>query len=265
MNFIGDAIRWILDRAHYGGANGIEVRLGEHLLISFFVVLVAAAVAIPLGFVIGHTGRGKSTAVLVTGGIRALPTLGLLSIIALSLGIGLTAPFIALVVLAVPSILAGAYAGFEAVDRRTVDAARAVGMTEAQIIRRVEIPLGLPLLIGGLRASSLQVIATATLADYVGGGGLGHYLFVGLQTRDYPQMLAGSLLVVILAVISEVVFAILQRIVVPAGVRAGQATGLVRRTLGGVRGNRHTRTRESSQQSERYRTHAQSKIQLHQR
>lgn len=220
MNYIAEAIQWILNPAHFGGPNGIETRIAEHLLISFFVTLIAAGIAIPLGFVIGHTGRGKSAAVLLTGGIRALPTLGLLSLVALSLGIGLTAPFIALVVLAVPSILAGAYAGFEAIDRRTIDAARAVGMTEAQIIRRVELPLGLPLLIGGLRASSLQVIATATLADYVGGGGLGHYLFTGLQTRDYPQMLAGSLLVILLAVISEVAFAILQRIVLPAGVRS---------------------------------------------
>ena len=231
MNFIGDAIRWILDPDHFPGTNGIATRMTEHLLISFFVVLIASGIAIPLGYVIGHTGRGKAIAVLATGGIRALPTLGLLSIIALSIGIGLTAPFIALVVLAIPSILAGAYSGFEAIDRRTIDAARAVGMTEAQIVRRVELPLGLPLLIGGLRASSLQVIATATLADYLGGGGLGHYIFAGQQTQDYPQMLGGSLLVILLSVISEVIFGILQRRVVPAGVRS--PSGAARRTGAG--------------------------------
>jgi osmoprotectant transport system permease protein len=143
-------------------------------------------------------------------------------LIALTVGIGLEAPVIALVILAIPSILAGAYAGLDAVDRQTVDAARAVGMTGWQILWNVEIPLGLPLLMGGLRAASLQVIATATLADYVGAGGLGHFLFLGLQTQDYPQMLAGSIAVVILAFLSELIFGLLARAVVPRGVRIGQ-------------------------------------------
>ncbi|MCU1525599.1 MAG: hypothetical protein JWO18_2493 [Microbacteriaceae bacterium] len=222
MNLLLEGFRWILDPAHYGGANGIDTRLVEHLAISGFILVVAAVIAIPIGFLIGHTGRGRTFAVGLSGGVRALPTLGFIAILALSIGIGLEAPIIALVVLAIPSILAGAYSGFEAVDRRTIDAARAVGMTELQIVRRVEIPLGLPLLIGGLRSASLQVIATATLADYVGGGGLGHFIFLGLQTNDYPQMLAGSILVVALALLSEGVFSIIQRLVVPAGVSAGR-------------------------------------------
>jgi osmoprotectant transport system permease protein len=222
VNLLLEGFRWILDPAHYGGANGIDTRLVEHLAISGFILVVAAVIAIPIGFLIGHTGRGRTFAVGISGGVRALPTLGFIAILALSIGIGLEAPIIALVVLAIPSILAGAYSGFEAVDRRTIDAARAVGMTELQIVRRVEIPLGLPLLIGGLRSASLQVIATATLADYVGGGGLGHFIFLGLQTNDYPQMLAGSILVVALALLSEGVFSIIQRLVVPAGVSAGR-------------------------------------------
>jgi osmoprotectant transport system permease protein len=222
MNLLLEGFRWILDPAHYGGSNGIDTRLVEHLAISGFILVVAAVIAIPIGFLIGHTGRGRTFAVGLSGGVRALPTLGFIAILALSIGIGLEAPIIALVVLAIPSILAGAYSGFEAVDRRTIDAARAVGMTELQIVRRVEIPLGLPLLIGGLRSASLQIIATATLADYVGGGGLGHFIFLGLQTNDYPQMLAGSILVVVLALLSEGVFSIIQRLVVPAGVSAGR-------------------------------------------
>jgi len=134
------------------------------------------------------------------------------------------APIIALVVLAVPPILAGAYSGFEAIDRRTIDSARAVGMTEGQIVRKVEVPLGLPLLIGGLRSATLQVIATATLADYVGAGGLGRFIFVGLKSNDYSQMLAGSLLVIALALLSEGIFAVLQKLVVPRGVVANQNT-----------------------------------------
>lgn len=234
MNFFGEAIRWIFDPSHYGAYDGIDTRSLQHLLISVGVVVVAAVIAIPLGYLVGHTGRGRSLAVAASGGIRALPTLGLLIIIALGVGIGLEAPFIALVVLAIPSILAGAYSGFEAVDRRTVDAARAVGMTEWQIIGRVEVPLGLPLLIGGLRLAMLQVIATATLADYVGGGGLGLFLFRGLKTNDYPQMLAGSIIVIVLAILSEVVFSTLQRLVVPAGVVAGQ-TQYVRVKSSGLR------------------------------
>jgi osmoprotectant transport system permease protein len=222
MNLFIQGILWVLDPAHYGGGEGIDTRIGQHLLISFGVLVVASIIAIPLGYVIGHTGRGRSLAIGASGAIRALPTLGLLIIIALVVNVGLLAPFIALVVLAIPSILAGAYSGFEAVDRRGIDAARAVGMTELQIVGRVEVPLGLPLLIGGLRTASLQVIATATLADYVGGGGLGHFIFLGLKTNDYPQMLAGSIVVILLAILSEVLFSIIQRLVVPHGVTAGQ-------------------------------------------
>ncbi len=224
MNLFGDAIRWILDPANYGGMNGIEARLLEHVWISLGAVAIAAIIAVPVGFLIGHTGRGKNFAVLLSGGVRALPTLGLITIVALSVGVGLTAPFLAFVVLAIPSILAAAYSGFEAVDRRTIDAARAVGMTEWQIMSRVELPLGLPLLTGGFRLATLQVIATAVLADYVGGGGLGRFIFTGLTTNDYAQMLAGSILVVLLAIASEGLFSLLQRLVVPAGVRAGQRT-----------------------------------------
>jgi osmoprotectant transport system permease protein len=222
VNYFIETLHWIFDPSHYGAYDGIDTRTLQHVLISLGVVAVAAVIAVPLGYLVGHTGRGRSLAVALSGGIRALPTLGLLIIIALGVGIGLEAPFIALVVLAIPSILAGAYSGFEAIDRSTVDAARAVGMTEWQIIGRVEVPLGLPLLIGGLRLAMLQVIATATLADYVGGGGLGLFLFRGLKTNDYPQMLAGSIIVIALAIFSEAAFSIIQRLVVPAGVVAGQ-------------------------------------------
>lgn len=232
MNYLVGAVRWIFDPAHYGGGSGVDTRTMQHLLISFGVLAVASVIAIPLGYLVGHTGRGRSAVVALSGGIRALPTLGLLIIIALSVGIGLEAPFIALVVLAVPSVLAGAYSGFEAIDRRTIDAARAVGMTEWQIVTRVEMPLGLPLLIGGMRLAALQIIATATLADYVGGGGLGRFLFRGLKTNDYPQMLAGSLIVIALAIASEIVFSILQRVVVPRGVVLGQSQNVRTKSSG---------------------------------
>lgn len=223
MNLFADAIAWILDPSHWGGSDGIDTRIIEHIAISLLVVGIATVIAVPIGYAIGHTGKGRGIIVALAGAVRALPTLGLLILLALNLGVGLQAPIFAFVVLAVPSILAGAYAGFDAVDRRIIDAARAVGMTEMQIVFKVEIPLGLPLLMGGVRSAVLQVIATATLADYVGGGGLGSFIFLGLQTGDYSQMLAGSIVVVLLAIIFEIIFSLLQRLVVPAGVAATQS------------------------------------------
>jgi osmoprotectant transport system permease protein len=177
--------------------------------------VIAAAIAVPLGLWIGHTGRLRGLAVAVTGALRALPTLGLLTLMVLWRGIGLTPPTIALVVLAIPPLLAGAYAGLESVDRATVDAARAIGMTEWQVLGRVEIPLAMPLIVGGIRSAVLQVVATATIAAYIGLGGLGRYLIDGLAVRDYPQMLAGSLVVVVLALVLDGCFVLLQRVLSP--------------------------------------------------
>jgi osmoprotectant transport system permease protein len=205
------AFRWLGQSSRYDGPNGIDNRTLQHLGISVYVLIIAALIAIPIGLAIGHTGRGGRI-VAFAGGVRALPTLGLITLVALNVGIGLRAPVVALVVLAVPSILAGAYAGVQSIDRRTIDAARAIGMSEWQILRKVELPLGRTLLIGGLRSASLQVIATATLADYVGGGGLGRFIFLGLKTNDYPQMLAGSILVIGLAIVSETAFTVLLRV-----------------------------------------------------
>lgn len=211
MNLLSEAIEWLSDPANQSGPDGIWARLLEHLWYTALIVAIAALIAIPLGYLVAHTGRGRGLVVVTSGAARALPTLGVITLIALWLGVGLLAPLIALVVLAIPSVLAGAYAGVEAVDRRTVDAARALGMSEWQILRQVEIPLGLPLLIGGLRAATLQVVATATLAAYVGAGGLGRFLFLGLKTQDYPMMLAASLLVVALALVLDVIFELLER------------------------------------------------------
>ena len=219
-----DALNWILDSNNYVGSGAIPTRLLQHVVFTFVTLLIASAIAVPLGFLIGHTGRGRGLAVAVSGGLRALPTLGLLTLVALWVGIGLDAPYVALTVLAIPPVLAGAYTGFEAIDRVTIDAARAVGMSEWQIVRKVEIPLGLPLLMGGFRSATLQVVATATLAAFVADFGLGRYLFTGLKTRDYAEMLGGSLLVILLALVLEGIFSVIQRVVVPPGVTAGRPT-----------------------------------------
>ena len=206
MNYFVEAFAWIADPAHQSGPGGIVTRMGEHLAYTVVAVAIAALLAVPIGYLVGHTGRGRGFVVTTSGAARALPTLGVLTLVGLVLGIGLAAPMVALVLLAFPSVLAGAYAGVEAIDRTTVDAARAVGMSEWQVLTRVEMPLGLPLLLGGIRSAVLQVVATATLAAYVGAGGLGRFLFLGLKTQDYAQMLAASLLVVLLAVLMDVAF-----------------------------------------------------------
>lgn len=230
MNVLLEAFAWIADPAHWTGDGGIARRTSEHLGVSALVVGIAAVVAVPIGVLVGHARRGRGLVVVLSGGARALPTLGLLTMLGLALGIGLEAPVIALVVLAVPSVLAGAYAGVESVSPMAVDAARGIGMTHWQVIRQVELPLGLPLVVGGLRAATLQVVATATLAAYIADAGLGRYLFEGLKTRDYPQMVAGSLLVAALALVLEGVFAVLQRLSVPRTTRPSHTTRRTRRT-----------------------------------
>ncbi len=220
MNLILDGIAWIADPSHWSGAGSIPQRIWEHLWLSAVVLVIASAIALPIGAIIGHTGRGREPAVMVSGGLRALPTLGLLTLFGIWVGIGLAAPIVALVVLAIPPLLAGAYAGFESVDRRTIDAARAMGMRRSQIIGMVELPLGLPIMVGGIRSAALQIIATATLAAYIADDGLGRFIFEGLKTRDYAEMLGGSFLVIALALVVDGGFAIAQRLVVPAGVQA---------------------------------------------
>ena len=219
MNYLESTLDYILDADHWTGAMGLGTLIAQHVGYSLLGVGVSAIIGVPLGWWVGHTGRGRGPAVAVSGAVRALPTLGLITLFGLVLGIGLRAPLLALVILALPSVLAGAYTGIEAADHMAVDGARASGMSEAQVLVRVEIPLGAPQLVGGLRSASLQVIATATLAAYTGAGGLGSLMFLGLKTQEYTMMLVASLLVVVLALFSEAVFSTVQRAVAPAGTR----------------------------------------------
>lgn len=207
-----EALDWVLTADSWTGPGGLGVRAGEHLLYSLLAVGLSALVALPAGLFIGHTGRGRGIAVVSTGVTRALPTLGVITLVALAAGIGLTAPMVAFIVLAVPSILAGAYSGVEAVDPQIVDAARAQGMSPRQVLLGVEVPLGLRLILGGVRLATLQVVATATLAAYVGAGGLGRPLFLGLRNHDYAMMLGASIVVILLAVVLDALFALGQRL-----------------------------------------------------
>lgn len=211
----GDMIAYFADPANWTGSAGILVRLQEHLWYSVLAVAIAALVAVPIGLLIGHTGRGTVIAVGAANVLRALPSLGLMTLLVLLLGLGLMPPVLALVALAVPPLLAGTYSGVANVDRATVDAARAMGMRERQIVFGVEVPVAMPLIVAGLRGAVLQVVATATIAAYVNLGGIGRYIFDGLAVYDYGRVLVGALLVTLLALLVDGVLAWLGRLVVP--------------------------------------------------
>jgi osmoprotectant transport system permease protein len=230
MNLIAQAFAWIFDSAHYkttANGTGIPDALAQHLILTGFSLFVAIIIAVPLGLYIGHSGRGRTIAIVASNVARALPTLGLLAILLVVfpavhfLPYGYAPNIIVFAVLGIPPLLAGAYAGLEAVDRQTIDAARAIGMTEWQILIRVEIPLGAGLIIGGLRSSTLQIIATVTIASAYGLVTLGTFIISGLAQADYVMMTAGAILVAALALIVDAILAIVQRFVVPRGVSRG--------------------------------------------
>jgi osmoprotectant transport system permease protein len=243
MTDILAAFGWIFDPANWAGAGGIPARTLEHILYSLLTLLLAAAIALPIGFAIGHTGRLRGFAVGVSGALRALPTLGLVIYLALiTANVSIVPPLIALTILAIPPLLAGAYSGLESVDRAPIDAARAIGMTGWQVFAKVELPLALPLVIGGIRSGALQVIATWTVAAILPVGGLGRFLIDGIAVQNYPEMLGGSIIVIALALVSDGLFAIVQRLVVPRGVVAGR----VRDSAEGGRGRSHAPAPESA-------------------
>ncbi|MDT0180107.1 ABC transporter permease subunit [Microbacterium sp. ARD31] len=221
MNLILDAFAWIFSPERLEGQYAIPTLLGQHLWYTFLPVAIAALIAIPAGWAIGHTGRGREIAVAISGAARAIPSFGLLVLLVLLLGVlrRPEAAVITFVLLAIPSLLAGAYTGLEAIDRRVIDAAKAMGMTRWQVLWRVEVPLGLPLLIGGLRSATLQVVATVTIAAYVNLGGLGFPIIQGIPLRRFDQVLGGAILVAVLALVLDALLALAQRAAVPRALR----------------------------------------------
>jgi osmoprotectant transport system permease protein len=212
-------LAWLADPAHWRGAGGVPVRVAQHLSYTALAVGIASLLALPAGLLVGHTARGGIVLVGLANAMRALPTLGLLAFVFLIAGSQVVSALAALVVLAVPPMLAGSYAGVRSVPPETRDAARGMGMTSMQRLCQVELPGAMPLLLGGVRSAVLQVVATTTVAAYVGLGGLGRLVLDGLNSADYPQMVAGALLTAVLAVALDVLLAGLARLAVPAGVR----------------------------------------------
>jgi osmoprotectant transport system permease protein len=228
---------WLKDPAHWSGDDGIPNRLVEHLWYSGLSLFLAALIAIPVGLAIGHTGRGRLLVVNLAGAARAIPSLGLLYLMVLWLfpklsgdNAFLIPSVIVLVVLAIPPVMSGAYAGVEGVDPAARDAAKGMGMTGFEVLRKVEVPCALPLVFSGLRSAALQVIATATIAAVAGLGGLGRFLIDGQKVLDYAQMASGALLVAVLALVVDLLFALVQRYAVSPGLTGRGTSG--RRTRG---------------------------------
>lgn len=190
----------LLDPATWPGPGGTLALLVEHLAYTAAAVGLAALIAIPLGILIGHTGRGSFLVAGLTDGARAIPSLGLLVLVVLLLGTGFGPVVLVLALLALPAILTATATGITGADREAVRTGRALGMTEGQLVTRLEWPLALPRVISGLRSAGLQVVATATVVAFVGGGGLGRLLISGQQAGDYPQMFAGAFLIALLAI-----------------------------------------------------------------
>ncbi|MFC7303975.1 ABC transporter permease [Streptomyces monticola] len=208
-----DLAAWLTGAEQWTGPDGIAHRLAEHLEYSLLATLVAAAIALPVGLLIGHTGKGAFVAVNLASFGRALPTVGLVVLVFLASGLSMWPVYIALVALAVPAIVTNTYAGMSAVAPEVKDAAYGQGMRGHQVLFQVELPLALPLIMTGLRLALIQVVATATIAAYVSFGGLGRYVFDGLAQRDLVQVLGGAVLVALVAVVLDLALTTVQRIV----------------------------------------------------
>lgn len=224
MELLQQVIDWFSAPEQWSGPNAIPRRLWEHVVYSVPPVVVALIPGILVGLYIGHK-RKWDFLVSVAGLARALPSFAILAImfpisLQLELGFDFWPTFMALLFLAVPPILTNTYVGIREVDRDAVEAARGMGMSESEVLRQIEIPLAAPVMIAGIRTAAVQVVATATLAALVAGGGLGRYIVDGFATSDEAQVLAGALLVAAMAIVTEVTLAWVERLVSPKTERA---------------------------------------------
>lgn len=225
MNFLSQALDFIFTAANWGGPAGLATRILEHLQYTAVALVFSALIAIPIGMLIGHTGRGTFLVVGGVNALRALPTLGVLLLGVLLWGLGLVPPTVALMLLGIPPMLAGTYSGIANVDRAVVDAARSMGMTESRVLLRVEVPNALPLILGGVRTATLQIVATATVAAYASLGGLGRYLIDGIKVRQFYLALVGALVVTALALILDAALAFAVWLSEPGADRFGAGPG----------------------------------------
>jgi len=230
VDLFGDVLSWFNDRANWRGSSGVLARLLEHVQVSLAAILVAMAVALPVAIWLGHKRRFGNLAVNISNVGRALPSFAILAVGSQLLGtrevpvIMTTTTFLALIALAIPPLVTNAYVGMAEVPAEVRDAARGMGQSDRQVLFGVELPLAVPLIMAGVRTSAVQVVATATIAAVVGGGGLGRYIIDGFAVQDNVRVVAGALLVAVLSLATEVGLSGVQRLVTPAGLRAGRRT-----------------------------------------
>ena len=228
MDTIVEAFKWLTDSSNYSGDTSIPFRIYEHLQMSAQAVMLAALLALPVGMYVGHKRRFEFVAISVGNFGRALPSFGILGFAFVFTSnwpgtLGFWATFVTLTLLAIPPLLTNTYVGIKGVDPDTIEAARGMGMTEFEILRKLELPLSVPLIVGGARIAGVQVVATATLGALVAWGGLGRFIIDGKSQGDSAQLLGGAILVALLAVLTEVAFSVLERLVSPKGVRGERA------------------------------------------
>jgi osmoprotectant transport system permease protein len=228
LNVINDVLAWLTDPAQWSGTDGIPFRTLQHLGYSLVATAIAAAIALPIGIFIGHTGRGALTVINLANQGRAIPALGILFLMFFLFGIGLAPILAALTALAIPPMVTNSYIGVRSVDRDVREAAEGMGMRGRQVLWNVEVPVAMPLIMAGVRTSTVQVVATATLAAVVGLGGLGRYLIDGLSQRDLPQVVGGAILVALLSLVTELVLGRVQTLVVSDGLAGRGAEAAVR-------------------------------------
>jgi len=216
FHFISDFFN---DSAHWQGYDGIPTRVGEHIQYTLQALGIAALIALPVGLVTGHYGRGGNALAFIAVAGRALPTFGLLVLMTLLVGFGMVNVMTPLVILAVPPILVTTYEAMRSVDPSPVDAARGMGMGELGVLFQVEVPAALPLILSGLRSAAIQIVSTATIAAYVALGGLGRYIVDGLYQRNYEKVVGGATLVAGLALVTLALFWAAGRFAVSPGVR----------------------------------------------
>lgn len=225
MSDLLDGLRWLLSAENWSGPRGIGVRLAEHLRYSAIATLVAVVVGLPLGLAIGHTGRGRFVAANVAGLLRAVPTFGVVSLLFVWRPLTVWPVLVALVLLAVPPVMLNAAAGIQSVDPGVRDAARGMGLTSRQVLWQVEVPNAVPLILAGVRSAANQVLATATVAGFVGIGGLGAFIFSGSGTQRYEIVYGSTIAVVVVVLVVEGLFALLQRLAVSPGLRRPRRHG----------------------------------------
>ena len=219
MDFLAKVVAWFADPTNWTGSGGIPTRLVEHLQISGESVAIAGVIALPIGIVLGHYGRFGALALNVSNVGRALPSFGILVIAFQVFGLGDLPVILALTALAIPPMVTNSYVGMREVDPDIKEAARGMGYRELTQVLRVELPLAVPLVMAGIRTSAVQVVATATLAAIIAGGGLGRYIIDGYGQQIYTEVFAGALLVALLALATEFSLAGLERVLVPRGMR----------------------------------------------